>query len=323
MSSNTKKIIILIIGVVVISWLMSALCGISTIGFGFLNRNSSRGAEKTWTVKGSFSDIGIESKVSDIRIYKARDNNTKVTWTGNKTMKLSVNNRHGKLIIGEKYRLPWFLRIGIHTGSSVISVYLPKSEYDSLAAESDTGSISIPAGFTFKSAAVETDTGSIEVQAKISKQLKAESDTGRITVTGVSPEKTDLKSDTGAITLSNVRNSSEVKVKTATGRIGLTDVKCGDLDVKSDTGSVTLNNVIASGKITAETDTGSISLDRCDAAELDLESDTGAIKGTLLSNKIFVTKSDTGKISVPETSSGGICRIETDTGNISFEIVSR
>jgi hypothetical protein len=40
----------------------------------------------------------------------------------------------------------------------------------------------------------------------------------------------------------------------------------------------------------------------------------------LLSEKVFITKSDTGRIDVPETVTGGKCKITTDTGSIRIYI---
>ena len=39
-----------------------------------------------------------------------------------------------------------------------------------------------------------------------------------------------------------------------------------------------------------------------------------------LTEKIFIAKTDTGEIKVPETTSGGKCKITTDTGDIKIEI---
>jgi hypothetical protein len=47
------------------------------------------------------------------------------------------------------------------------------------------------------------------------------------------------------------------------------------------------------------------------------------VKGSLLTDKIFVTQSDTGKVDVPETVSGGKCKVTTDTGDIRIEIVNK
>ena len=51
-----------------------------------------------------------------------------------------------------------------------------------------------------------------------------------------------------------------------------------------------------------------------------VETDTGDVRGTILTSKIFFAKSDTGDEDVPETTTGGICRIKTDTGDIKIRI---
>ena len=47
---------------------------------------------------------------------------------------------------------------------------------------------------------------------------------------------------------------------------------------------------------------------------------TGDVNGTLLSEKIFITDTSTGRVSVPKTTSGGKCEITTSTGDINIGI---
>ena len=61
-------------------------------------------------------------------------------------------------------------------------------------------------------------------------------------------------------------------------------------------------------------------LEDCDAGELLISTDTGDVHGTLLTEKIFLVRSSTGEIHVPETVSGGKCKITTSTGDIHIEI---
>ena len=56
------------------------------------------------------------------------------------------------------------------------------------------------------------------------------------------------------------------------------------------------------------------------AMELLITTDTGDVTGTLLTEKVFLVRSDTGRIKVPETVSGGTCKIETETGDITVSI---
>ena len=318
MNSNTKKLIILIAILVFLSVLMSSVCGIST--FGFFRNRSIRGGEQTFRIKDKFSDIKIRTNTSDIFFYRSADNSAKAVWDGPKNMKLEVRTWNNTLSITEKYKLPWFLRFGVNFKDTKLSVYLPKDKYDSLILSSDTGSVRIPDSFRFEKADIETDTGGIEFMAKVSRDLKIESDTGSIRAENISPENLDLKTDTGSISIGSFAVSKDIRIKTSTGRLQLSSVTCRDLEAKSDTGSISLTNVFAGDEFKAKSDTGAIRLDRGDAGSLDLESDTGSITGTLLSDKVFVTKSDTGKIIVPETTTGGICKIETDTGRIEITI---
>ena len=57
-----------------------------------------------------------------------------------------------------------------------------------------------------------------------------------------------------------------------------------------------------------------------DAASIFVETDTGDVKGSLLSEKIFIINTDTGKKEVPESTTGGRCKITTDTGDIKITI---
>ena len=83
---------------------------------------------------------------------------------------------------------------------------------------------------------------------------------------------------------------------------------------------MTLTDTIVANHIEIKTNTGDVRFDDADAETLSVKTDTGDVKGTLLTSKIFYAKSDTGKINVPKSTSGGICEIETDTGNISIQI---
>ena len=56
--------------------------------------------------------------------------------------------------------------------------------------------------------------------------------------------------------------------------------------------------------------------DSFDAKNIYVSVTTGDVKGTILTDKIFNVKSSTGKVNVPDTYNGGICKISTTTGDI-------
>lgn len=81
-----------------------------------------------------------------------------------------------------------------------------------------------------------------------------------------------------------------------------------------------MKNVISKEKFSIERSTGDVMFDSCDAAEILVKTDTGDIKGSLLSDKVFITQTDTGSVDVPKTVIGGKCEITTDTGDIRIKI---
>ena len=65
----------------------------------------------------------------------------------------------------------------------------------------------------------------------------------------------------------------------------------------------------------------SVRFEDADAETLDVETDTGSVKGTLLTSKIFDVETDTGSRKYPKGSTtGGLCTIKTDTGDIDISI---
>ncbi|MBO5851923.1 MAG: DUF4097 family beta strand repeat protein, partial [Clostridia bacterium] len=86
------------------------------------------------------------------------------------------------------------------------------------------------------------------------------------------------------------------------------------------TGDVYLENVIAVEKIDIKRSTGDVEFEELDASEIEIKTSTGDVEGTLLTEKTFSIKTNTGDVDVPRLSSGGLCKITTDTGDIDIEI---
>ncbi len=66
--------------------------------------------------------------------------------------------------------------------------------------------------------------------------------------------------------------------------------------------------------------TGSVKFNKSDAGEIKVVTTTGDVKGTLLTDKVFIVNTNTGKKEVPNTITGGRCEITTDTGDIKISI---
>ena len=128
-----------------------------------------------------------------------------------------------------------------------------------------------------------------------------------------------VKTSTGNIYAENV-TADALGLCVSTGDISVSNVDCKNVTSSGNTGDISLKNVIATEKISINRSTGDIKLDRCDATEISVKTDTGKVVGSLLSEKVFIAETSTGKVSVPKTTTGGKCEITTSTGDIKIEV---
>ena len=72
-------------------------------------------------------------------------------------------------------------------------------------------------------------------------------------------------------------------------------------------------------EVSLESVSGSVNLDGCDAGRISIETTSGAVKGTLLTDKIFMASSSSGRVEIPRSNLGGDCEITTTSGSIRIE----
>lgn len=152
-------------------------------------------------------------------------------------------------------------------------------------------------------------------------KLSAELTTGGLVLTDISVGEAELKTSTGEISVTNAKIGGGVSSTVTTGKATFSGVSCGGFSSVGTTGSIKLIGVIASGKLSVERSTGGVTFDKSDAGEIFAKTTTGKVSGTLLSEKIIFASSKNGKISVPQSLSGGKCEIETTTGDINITII--
>ena len=196
-----------------------------------------------------------------------------------------------------------------------ITVYLPERDYAALSIDEDTGDVFLPGDFAFESIRFTLDTGDVDCRASSSGPISIETSTGDVRLEALSAGALALSTDTGRIELRSVSCAEDLGVTVQTGKTVL-----NGFTSTGDTGELRLERVLVSGLLSVERSTGDVRLEDCDAVELLISTDTGDVHGTLLTEKIFLVRSSTGEIHVPETVSGGKCKITTSTGDIHIEI---
>lgn len=253
----------------------------SMLGWDFTKLSTVKYETNNYEINEDFKAISVNTDTADIVFMPSETSKTSVVCHEQKKVKHSVAVKDGTLVIEVNDTRKWYEHIGISFGTPKITVCVPSGEY---------GVISI-----------NTSTGSIGLQS-------------------IFADTVNLSVSTGRISVSDVTCKGDVNINVSTGKTTLTDIACKNLISSGSTGDVSLNNVIAAEKFSIRRSTGDVKFDLCDAAEVFMKTGTGDVIGSLLSEKVFYAKTDTGRVSVPNTASGGKCEITTDTGNIKIDI---
>lgn len=252
-----------------------------SINWDFTKLSTNQYETNNYEINKDFKSIVIDTDVADVKILPATNYKCSVACYEWTNTKHEVVVKDGILLIKQIDTRKWYEYVGINFETPQITIYVPQIEYDSISIDTSTGDVCVK---------------------------------------DLSVNNIEFSLSTGDVTVSNVVCDDDFYVVVTTGDVCLSNIACNNFTSSGNTGDISLNNVIATNKISIERSTGDVDLDDCDASELYIETDTGEVEGTLLTSKVFVTKTDTGSVDVPNSITGGICEIITDTGDIEIRI---
>ena len=273
----------------------------------------------THEINESIRDISINTYTADVIFIPTNDSEAKIVCRDANGLQHTVTVNDGALAIELTDTRKWYDYISFSFENSEIAIYLPSGEYNTLDIDISMGDVEIPKEFTFGNVDIEATTGDIDFCATAT-QLKIKTGTGDISLENVMADAIDLSTSTGTLSLSDINCTGELKLCTSNGNTSVSGANCGSLYSSGSTGDIRLTSLISDGKIDITRGTGDVEFIGCDAAEINVTTTTGNVTGSLLSDKIFMTHTGTGKERIPATTTGGICRIECSTGDIIIEI---
>ena len=318
--SKVTQIWLIIATFLVIIGLIIFIAVMTVNNWNFTKLNTVKFETNTYQIAEEFNKISIETDTADILFMPSDDDTCKVVCFEAKNTKHSVATQDGTLAINMANNRKWYEYISINLNSPKITVYLPNAEYGALLIKESTGDIKIPKNFSFQSIDISATTGDVKCLASALELIKIKLSTGDIDIENVTAKMFDLSVSTGHVTATSIACQNDFKVSVSTGDAKLTDISCKNIISNGSTGDIYLKNVIANQRFNIKRSTGDVKLEKCDAGELFMITDTGDIKGSLLSDKVFIAQSDTGSVKLPKTVTGGRCEITTDTGNINISI---
>ncbi len=319
MSKTTKIWLIIGTSLVLIGCIIFG--GVMTmLKWDFTKLSTGKYETNHYEITENFKSISIITNTADVVFLSSENSKTSISCYQQRNAKHFVAVKDGVLVIKIVDTRKWYEHIGINFSTPKITVYIPQGEYGKLSVKANTSNVEIPEVFKFTSVDISVSTGDVKNYASALEDVKIKTTTGDICIEDASAGSLDLTVSTGKVTVFGVTCENDTSVGVSTGKVYLTDLECKNFSSNGNTGDISFKNVIAKEKFFIKRTTGDIKLNSCDAAELFIKTDTGDVKGSLLTSKVFITKTDTGKIDLPKTTSGGLCEVETDTGDIIIEI---
>lgn len=315
--SIIAAVILVVVGVIIFGAAFIAS------GFDFSKLDITKYETNTHSLSEVFEKIEIQLDEADITFKPSEDGKLRVDCVEREKVKHEVSVENGTLKIIAVDKRAWYDHLTLLSFKpQSITVYLPSDYYRVLKISSDTGDVSISDIFSFGDVEITASDADIVFNASSDGNLKIKTSTGDIKTIGSHATTIDLSASDGEIDINNVDCKETLSVKVSSGKANLTDVSCRSIISDGSTGDIVLKNVVAEKTISIVRSTGDVSFDRSDAYELIVATDTGDVTGSLLSAKVFIVHSDTGMVDVPETTSGGKCKLTSDTGDIKINILN-
>jgi len=286
----------------------------------FSKLGSSKYETNIYEITEEFEDIIINSDTFDIYFELSNDNTCKVICVEEEKYKHDINVQNNKLNIDLVNNKKWYDNIGFGFINTKITIYLPNNKYNSLFIDLSTGDIEISNQFQFYMIDMNLSTGDVKCMANATSDINITTSTGDVKLSDLSSNNINISTSTGTVKLKNVNCGGNINIKVTTGDVKLENIKCDTITSSGSTSDVLLKNVIVINKVDIKRSTGDVRFEQSDAKEIKVITTTGNIRGTLLTEKIFITDSNTGYIEVPKSLTGGLCEIKTNTGDIVISI---
>ncbi len=289
-----------------------------TTGWDFSKWTSTNQTTKTYNVLEDFTHLSVDVNSDDILLvpYPSLDDSVTVVCPEREKISYSVSVAEDTLVIRLVDQRKWYDHISLFTPSDSVRILLPPGAYGNLTIQGDTSDVSIPKEFSFESVDISVSTGAVYCYASASQGIKIHSSTGSIRVEDVRASHMEYTVSTGSVTLSRVECTGEVRIHTSTGKAKLNDIVADRLISTGNTGDFTMASGTITHLLSVNRSTGDVVLNNCSIGQGEINTDTGDVEGSLLSPMVFHATTDTGSVDVPKTTTGGLCEITTDTGDI-------
>lgn len=302
MDFSKKKMTLCAIIFIVIGLMLILISFIST-GFDFSKINTYNLEKKMYSVTDDFDSIKMQGGSANVYFALSDDNQCYIETMETEKMSYSIEVTDKELTISVDDKGKWYDNITVFSWKEEkMIVYLPKSEYEALAVKCGSGDVRISDNINITEVDIITGSGSVKISdIRKSKNISI-----------------DTKS--GDVKLSDIENAKNVSIKTNSGEIKAVNCEADDIQMCTKSGDIDGKNIIAGNNIDIQANSGDVDLNNSDAETLNIKTNSGDVSCSLLTDKVFVTKTGSGEVYVPHSTIGGICEIKTGSGDIKVKI---
>ena len=132
---------------------------------------------------GEFDKISVDTDTAEIELVPSENKECKVVCFESEKAEHYAAVENGTLVISSTDKRKWYEYIGISLKTPKITVYLPQNSYNSLSVESDTGDITVPENFSFKTVKIDGHTSDIGFFASVSDTVQIKVSSGTVSYT--------------------------------------------------------------------------------------------------------------------------------------------
>lgn len=256
--NKTVKIILIVVLCLILVGAVFAAGLLVADRFGFVQIGKYTLHTNTTEVFEDFQNIEIDVDASNVTLALSQDETCRVECREPDRLRHRVAVRNGTLYVSLDSGDDLLSRVGLHSETLGVTVYLPRAEYHNLNVETDTGAITLRDTVVNGMSEISSDTGEITISHCQLSRAELDSDSADILLNYTTCGGTlKAESDVGNV-IFDQSDAAEILVETDTGDISGTLLSDKVFTAKSRTGMVVVPESLTGGRCVLNSDTGNI-----------------------------------------------------------------
>ena len=288
-------------------------------GSGFENKGNVSYAERTETITEKFVNVDVDAVSGSVELFPSSADECKVECSESEGFYFDIRTEGDTLKVKRVDTGKWFRFFDF--SKEYVKVYLPQGTYEDISLGTISGKVVVNDGLSCNNLWAKSNSGSVRVYSlNAAGTVKLYTTSGSVAGDTIKANELTASSASGKATIGNVEVAGAMEVGCTSGKIEVSNADCNSFNAKNNSGSITLSDVISATTLRAKNTSGKIEVLGCDGQNLDLSSVSGSIRGTILTDKVFVADSTSGRVRVSDTTQGGVCKAHTVSGSIDLEV---